>query len=433
MAQSDVSLDENTVAQTALPQAEVVPPHWKRNFVANLIDVTFFSLGLSFSSLTTIVPLFIRELGGSTLMVGLVPAIVQTGWVLPPLFVARYIGRMRRKMPYVLRVTVGERVPWAFLALGTFLLAGYPTLLLTLAIICLAVFGLSGGLAMPGWMDTVARVTPLRMRGQLFGWSGAIGGVLGVGGGLMAERVLRVYDFPLNFALCFLAAFICMALSFVALFAIREPEAETSPPTASIGEYLRALPALLRADRDFAAFLAARWLTVLGSMAVALITVYATEQRGLPESMAGRFTAWMLGTQVITTPLFGAIGDRYGHKLPLQFALGANALAMLLGLVATGPGVFYLIFCLIGASSGIFFTTTLNMVVEFARPDERVTYIGINGTFVSPATFVAPLFGGWFAGAAGFPALFVVASICSLLALAILSLRVRDPRHRQLR
>ncbi len=45
--------------------------HWRHNFVANFVDSAFFSLGLAFASMTTIVPLFIRELGGSALLIGL--------------------------------------------------------------------------------------------------------------------------------------------------------------------------------------------------------------------------------------------------------------------------------------------------------------------------------------------------------------------------
>jgi MFS family permease len=135
--------------------------------------------------------------------------------------------------------------------------------------------------------------------------------------------------------------------------------------------------------------------------------------------------------QVITTPIWGEIGDRYGHKGALQFGLLCNALAIALGLVATSPVWFYLIYALIGASTGILFTTTLNLVVEFATPAERVAYIGLHGTLIAPATLVAPLLGGWIAQFAGFRPLFAIAAACGFLGLAILTFLVRDPRHRQ--
>lgn len=432
MAQSDlIEVPVDPIIPTDVSSEEL--PYWKRNFTANFLDVALFSLGMAFGSMTTIVPLYIRELGGSNLLVGMVPAIVQTGFVLPPLFVAPYVGRLRMTLPYVLRMTLGERVPWFILALLTFMFGlQYPGIVLALSVVLLAIFGLSGGLTMPGWMDMVATVTPLRMRGKLFGWSGALGGLTGVGGGLLAEYALANYAFPTNFALCFLGAGICMALSYAALCAIRELPRKQVAPVMTVRQYMERLPPLLRRDHDFTAFLAARTFTVLGSMAVAFIAVYATEQRGLPESLAGRFTSWMLGTQVITTPFWGMIGDRRGHKAALQFGLLCTALAMVLALIATTPVGFYAVFALLGASTGIQFTTTLNMVVEFATPAERVTYIGLHGTLIAPATLLAPLIGGWVAQFTGFPPLFITAGVCNMIAFAILTFFTRDPRHRQM-
>lgn len=435
MSQGEGAAEEAALGEMVVKESQAAPEHWQRNFVANFVDMAFFTLGLAFSSLTTIIPLFIRELGGSTILVGLVPAIVQTGWLLPPLFVAPYLEQLGRKLPYVLRMTLGERLPWPLLALTTLFLAdNYPALTLALTVSLLAIFGLSGGLTMPAWMDLVAHVTPLRMRGKLFGWSSALGGVLGVGGGLLAERALARYVFPLNFTLCFAGTSICIAISYIALFAIREGkrEHELIQSAQSIREYIHRLPALLRADRDFTAFLVARALMALGSMAIAFVAVYATEQHGLPTSLGGRFTAWMVGTQVIVTPLWGMLGDRYGHKGAIQFSMLCNTLAMVLTLVVAEPSGFYVVFALLGASAGILFASTLNLVVEFAKPTERVTYIGLHGTLIAPAILVAPLLGGWVAEWIGFGPLFIIATIFSLLGLIVLTFCVRDPRHRQL-
>jgi MFS family permease len=425
---------EETQTSSPVAAVETTPENWRHNFLFNFLDITFFSLGLAFVSINTIIPLFIRELGGSTILVGLVPAIIQTGWLLPPLFIAPYIASKAYKLPIVLRITLGERLPWPILALATLFLADdYPRLMLGLTIALLAIFGLSGGLAMPAWLDFVAHVTPLRIRGKLFGWSSALGGALGVGGGLLAEYMLARYAFPTGFVFCFAGASVCMAISYVGLLLVHEGQREHPgvERASSVRQYLHRLPSLLRADHDFAAFLVARCLMALGSMALAFVAVYATEQQGLPTSLAGRFTAVMVGTQVITTPIWGTLGDRYGHKGALQFSLTCSTLAMALTRWATDPLGFYVIFALLGAGTGILFTSNMNMVVEFAKPTERIMYIGLHGTLVAPATLAAPLIGGWIAAALGFMPLFTAAAVCSLLGLIVMTLLVRDPRHRQ--
>ena len=435
MAIDDIELEAVAVAARSEAQAfgDDRPPHWKWNFAANLGDVMFFTLGLAFASMNTIVPVFIRQLGGTALIIGLVPALVQTGQMLPPLFAAPYIAPLQRKLPFLLKMTLGERLPWPILALACIFLAqDYPGAMLGITIVLLAIFGLAGGICVPAWMDIVTRVTPMRMRGKLFGWSGAISGLLGVGAGLAAERALATYAYPYNFAFCFAAAGICMFISFAALAALREPPPGERVPSTPIRAYVRQLLPLLRRDRDFSIFIAVRMLGSLAAMATAFVAIYAVEQRGLPASAAGRFTAWMLGTQVITTPLFGMIADGRGYKSSFQFSLLCQATAMSLSLVVTSQLGFSIVFALIGAATGLLFTTTLNMVVEFASEADRVTYLGLHGTLIAPATLLAPVIGAWLAVVGGYPLAFSVAAACGFTALLILTFFVRDPRYRQL-
>lgn len=430
MVETDAAM---TPATNALPGEAPLLVHWKRNFVANFVDSMFFSLALAFASVSTIVPLFIRQLDGSPLLIGLIPALLQAGNMLAPLFAAPYIAPLERKLPFLLKMTLGERLSWPILSVCCILLAPrYPALMLVLTAILMATMGLSGGICLPAWMDIVARVTPLRMRGRLFGWSGAVSGVLGVAGGFGAERVMSTYSFPYNFAACFAAASVCLFISFLGLAAIREPIAVERAPGLPFSTYMGQLPALLRRDHEFSMFIVIRVLSAFAGMAIAFVAVYAIEQRGLPASVAGRFTAAMLGAQVFATPFFGMIADRWGYKSSLQFALLAQTGAMVLSLAATSVLGFSLVFALLGAGTGLVFATTLNLVVEFAPAAERVTYLGLHGTLIAPATLLAPVIGGWLAEAGGYPLAFVVAAVCGLSALVLLTWFVRDPRHRQL-
>jgi MFS family permease len=126
------------------------------------------------------------------------------------------------------------------------------------------------------------------------------------------------------------------------------------------------------------------------------------------------------------------IADRHGYKTSLQFALLSQAVAMALTLVVTTPLGFSIVFALIGATTGLLFSTTLNMVVEFASPAERVSYLGMHGTLIAPALLVAPVIGGWLVEWSGYGLAFSVAALCGLAALALLTFWVPDPRRRQL-
>jgi hypothetical protein len=81
-------------------------------------------VGLAFMSSATVLPAFAESLGASTVLIGAIPAVMTVGWFLPPLFAAAHTERLPRKLPFVLRWTGWERVPFLVLTLVAFFLAG---------------------------------------------------------------------------------------------------------------------------------------------------------------------------------------------------------------------------------------------------------------------------------------------------------------------
>ena len=70
----------------------------------------------------------------------------------------------------------------------------------------------------------------------------------------------------------------------------------------------------------------------------------------------------------------------------------------------------------------------LNIVLEFALPEDQPTFIGLTNTLLAPVVFLAPIIGGWAAGI-GFDLLFEMMIACGLLGGALLLLWVKEPRH----
>src|SRR5574339_1188982 len=91
--------------------------HLRYNVTVNLMDGGFFGVAIGCASFGTILPLFVASMTDSATLIGLVPAIHATGWLLPQLFTAGHTSRLRRYKPTVLMLTVHERVPFLGLAL----------------------------------------------------------------------------------------------------------------------------------------------------------------------------------------------------------------------------------------------------------------------------------------------------------------------------
>src|SRR5512147_2303203 len=86
--------------------------HLRYNVAVNLLDGGFFGLAIGFASFSTVLPLFVASMTDSATLIGLVPAIHATGWLLPQLFTASYTSRLRRYKRTVLLATIHERVPF---------------------------------------------------------------------------------------------------------------------------------------------------------------------------------------------------------------------------------------------------------------------------------------------------------------------------------
>jgi hypothetical protein len=67
--------------------------------------------------------------------------------------------------------------------------------------------------------------------------------------------------------------------------------------------------------------------------------------------------------------------------------------------------------------------------MEFAPPSQRPVYIGLAGTLRAPVAGLAPLLGGWVAGAFGYPALFAVTMVPVALSVILTRMAVVEPRQ----
>jgi MFS family permease len=395
-------------------------------------DYAFFMLALAFVSPSTILPAFAAWLGAPNVVIGAIPAVMTLGWFLPCLFAAPYTEGLTRKLPFLVRWTIWERVPFLVLAAAAFWLAERSaglTLAVLLAML-LIVTGI-GGLLMPAWMDLIGRAVPVTMRGRFFAVSSVAASVAGLGASGLTADLLAAYRPAVAYALCFVCAMVCLVVSFVALVLVREPAAQPATrPAESLGVYLRRMPALLRKDRNLAWYLVARSLSALGAAGVAFYTVYALHAWRLPAAAAGMFTGLLLSGTIAGTIALGWLADHVGHRIVLLAGVAASVAANVIALAATSPSAFGVVFVLAGVQTASVTISGLNVLLEFAPATEaQPTYVGLGHTSLAPTAFVAPLAAGLLADAAGFPVVFLIAALGGAAATLVLALRVRDPRH----
>jgi len=392
-------------------------------------------VGLSFVSTATILPAFAAGLGAPSVLIGAIPAVMTLGWFLPSLFAAGHIETLPRKLPFVLRWTLLERVPWALLAAAAFLFAERaPTATLALLLAVLLLVAGTGGVLIPAWMAIIGATIPETLRGRFFGFTHLAASGAGFAGSFLTAWILATVDAPRAFGWCFLCTTVALSASYAGLAMVREPAGRIPPEAVPLRAYLARVPGLLRRDRNLTAYLVARALAIVGWMTGGFFTVYALRAWDAPTSEAAIFTAFYFAGHMTGTLAFGWLADLAGHRLVLAAGAAAMLGANVLALAAPTLAVFHGVFVLFAVQMAAVNVSQLSILLEFApEPGARPTYVGLGSTLVAPVSFLAPIAAGLLVDALGFHFVFGLAAGAGAFSVLVFVLLVHDPRRARAR
>lgn len=407
-----------------------ITPLQKYNIKVNLLDGGFFGLAIGFTSFVTILPLFVRQMTDSALLIGLIPAIHNMGWLLPQLFTSRRVSQMRRVKPWVLAATIQERLPFLALALVAWFLPRLkPEIALAVTFFLLIWQGLGAGFTAGAWQTMISKIVPAQLRGTFFGAQSSAANLLSSGSAILAGIILAQLPGPLDFSLLFLLNVGAMAISWFFLSRTIEEESPVPEEMAPPQDYWRSVWSILKQDRNFSWFLVARTLTQFAMMGTAFYTVYAADHLGMDEITIGLLTAVLLAAQIVMNPVMGWIGDHMSHLRVIQGGVLAAIGSALVAWWAPAPGWFYLAFVLTAISNVGFWTISMAIIPEFGHEAQRPAYIGLANTLIAPSAILAPVLGGWLADKFSYSTTFFVTALLGAATAIIFYTFVRDPRQ----
>ncbi|MCB0119052.1 MAG: MFS transporter [Anaerolineales bacterium] len=411
------------------PTEQQIRKHLKHNIIVNMADGSLFGVALGFGSFGTILPLFVATLTNSATLIGLVPAIHSAGWLLPQLFTASHVSRLRQYKRTVLLSTIHERVPFLGLAIVALLLPVIGVNIgLTLTMLMLIWQGLGGGITANAWTSMISKIIPPDSRGTFFGTQAGVANLFVSMSAIGAGYLLNYLASPWDFAACFFIAGIFFAASWFALAATREPEDNEKVIPEEKTHFWDDSKRILRRDKNFNWFLLVRILSQFATMGFSFYIIYALREFNMTAVIAGYLTATLTITQTIANISMGWLGDKIGHRAMLILGALACILSAALAWKATSLAWFYPIFILTGMANVSLWTISMTMTVDFGSEAERPTYIGLSQTLTAPATIIAPIIGGWIADTAGFIPTFTISAVLSVIMTFILIFLVKDPR-----
>ena len=141
-------------------------------------------------------------------------------------------------------------------------------------------------------------------------------------------------------------------------------------------------------------------LVLLGAMGFSIVLpsiMFVAEDFGGGEAMAGWIVASYAIGQLIATPIWGRLSDRYGRKLILA-ACSACTMIAFLGLAFAYDALTLFLSRLAGGLAGGLFSVSQAWVADTTTPKNRARGMGIMGAGISLGFILGPFVGGLLGG-----------------------------------
>jgi MFS family permease len=409
-------------------------PTSQRSYFLGILNGVSTRVGMSLTHPSMVLSVFIRTLGGSNALVGLLPAIRFGGWFLPQFLVASWIQPKPRKVPTVVALeTVRVLIYGALVALTCALGLSYPRLLLVLFFVLFTLSRLAAGTGALARMDAIGKIVPPARRASFFAARGLWGGAIVFGAGFLVRDLLDPtpgLTFPVNFALLFGLSGLSFLVAVLSFSRVKETPGPEGQAPHSLKAQLARAPVLLKQDPEFKRYLVARILLNTMRIAEPFYTVFALDILGAPVSMVGFYLSAMTLANILSNPLWQRAERTRGTYFMVKAASLLTVLAPLLA--ATLPWLMraagftverygllpaYLftgVFLLAGSANSGRGIGLMALLLDIAPDQERASYVGLVNTALGFVSFL-PILAGAIIDRVGFEPIFFATTFLLLL------------------
>ncbi|MBL0387040.1 MFS transporter [Tumebacillus sp. ITR2] len=423
-------------------------PNWfssaleRRNFAGLTTDGALYFVALTFLDATILIPLFLQHVSGSPLLIGLATAIRQLCFVLPQVFIAKWMHRIPRLSRFVFRTYLICRFGF-LLVIGMLLYNSQSPWVLLCFFIGHTMFCLGEGLIQVPWMELTGRSIRPQNHGKLFGMMQTLGAAGSFAAGLLIQRVVSQPDqfpYPLNFLIVFSTAFLllfCSSLSFLYVKEVPRRMEIPSDGEKKRPEPARSLAGTLRKNLPFRRLMSIQMLCGLHQLAMPFYILYVQTMPGIGMDVIGELVIAQIVGGLAGGVLFGTLSEKIGNRATVRWAVLCNVLVPVLILFAgqqeTGSGRQTLVltaFGLLGVVSSGWIGFT-NYLLEISNDQTRGRLVAYLNLCMAPLS-VLPIFSGTLLEAVSYETVFVIVLILLLVALYLSwHLPLTTIRHRR--
>jgi len=324
--------------------------HYRQNVFG--VSVVEFLWGLGFPIVleSTFLQLFLKSLGASSLMIGMVPFLFIIGISCFPLF-ASYLSRNYRfKRPLVILLHLAAA--FSVLVFGVILLfVKDAALILPIFLVFYAVFSISLGMGIPVWLNYLVRIFSEARTVPGLGYMMLFQNIGKVISSLFILAVVEKYAFsPASSAWVFIwtgAVFSLASICFLLTREVEDPD-DLEPDDASFMQHIGGALKEIRSNRKFLVFLAADLDFYVILTVFSFYANYATSYYGVaPAIAAGLFVASIYAGSITVNIVLGTMNLL---SLKQKFILSKCVTLSLLMLLVffPSPAAFFVISFMLG-------------------------------------------------------------------------------------
>jgi MFS family permease len=398
------------------------------NFTLNLLYGLFGTTGWQLIMAPLFVPAYVKELGGTNTIVGLLLFCGGLSRFITPLVTAPLVEHehfVKRKS-----VLVGTimRAQVLFMALAGFFLPRWLNLIEFF--IFFSLFNLFMGIQHVVYQTVMSKVIPVDRRGRFIGMRNFLGGASVSLVAFIAGSFIENLEFPHSYAATYLLAFglTCVGLIFFAFS--REPATPVVMEKTPVFKRLRSIPSLVKEDRNFRNYMACCGVGSFALMSNPYFINYVNSELDISGSQFGLIAACFYMSRTSSNLILGPIADRKGFRLVFIISAGLWISAMIAVVILPMSYLLAILFFMaFGAGMSGYRMSMNNMVFEFGSTAERPMRIAVVNSVVELSNAFGPLFAGFLADEVSYHSIFIISIVFAISALFMMYTLVTEPRN----
>jgi MFS family permease len=407
-------------------------------FARNTLGVSsvefLFGLGMPLVMESTFLQLFLRSLGASSLVIGLIPTFFFLGYSLFSPLAGFLTAHLERKRPAVIASHFASGLP--ILAIGVILtVTGFIPATLTLFLTAYALFSITIGLTAPVWHNYLVMIFSEQKAIPALAVMMITQSIAKFTSSFFIISMVDRFAFSARGAgIIFILVGVCFC-SGAFMFLITRELPRSQPRVGRMTGYFRAAKTVLR-NKRFLFYLASDQEVVALVGIISFYANYATEYcRVSPSLAAGLFVGFNYMGGLAANLLFGWIGLA-ALKSKCLISKGLSLTAVLLLLVSGSVASFLAVSFLVGVSRAIRMLTYPPLIKRFSGLHDATAYFAIAPILTLVLSAGIPLANGRFLdrfaclGALSYKAMFAAMGlliIITLFFLIPLDFSRRDP------